>query len=357
MTKMSLSDFRESTAAAASAAALRRMADKADLVERKRLGMEASLDGASLLLTAALLSSQFDEFPRHIPFERKENGHNRGLGLRRDANGVWRLSVDDSLAYNAQASLGMGYMGHTILVSHAMEAMGIAHSPEAYERVRKLCDWGPDPVSRIDAVAAGVPRHTLYAALGHGSEFARFIGVKANTSFADGMIGLARKHRLGLDGGNFLNAPPALISCAERNDTLFVARLLANGASVDVRQDEVTPAWAAVKNCHLESLDLLADAGANLNIGNSLGESLLHVATERVSNDRFHYRVSEIVEYLLEKGVSPRRLNHWKQDAEDVAAAIVTDLERDGAHPDHLGYANEVREILAAALSNVNRPR
>jgi len=357
MTKMSLADFRDSAAAATSAAELRRRADRAGLVERKRLGMEADLDGAALLLTAALLSSHFEDFPRQIPFERKDNGHNRGLGLRRDANGVWRVSVDDSLAYNAQASLGMGYMGHTILVSHAMEAMGIAHSPEAYERVRKLCDWGTDPVAGIDAVAASVPRHVLYSAIGHGSDFARFIGAKADTAFADGMIGLARKHRLGLDGGSFLNTPPALISCAERNDTLFVSRLLANGASVDVRRDEVTPAWAAVRNLHLESLELLAEAGANLNVGNSLNESLLHVAAGRVSSDGHHYRVADVVEFLLDRGVNPRRLNYWKQDSEDIVSAIITELENGDADERHLAHANEVKDILQAALSNERRPR
>jgi len=358
VTKMSLAEFRDSASAAAAASERRHEADRATLLERVRLRMEASLDGTALLLTAALVASQFDDFPDMISLAREGNGHNSGISLKRSRDGMWRVSLDKSLTFSSAQSLGLGYMGHTILVSYAMRAMGIPHSDDSYRRVKGLCDWGPDPIAKIDLVAASVPRHVLYSALGHGSDFARFIGVKPGRAFADGMVDVALKHRLGLDGGTFLNTRPALISCAARDDLLFVERLIARGASLEVKRDEVTPARTAAENCHLESLRLLAEAGANLNIGNSLSETLLHAAIGKLADERFSYRVEEVVEYLLEKGVNPKRLNHWGQDVEDVVDELIERMEReDNASETHLAQVRAVKEIISEALSPDRRPR
>lgn len=175
MAAMSVDDFKNSVMVEADAASRKRTSEQERYYSDRRLKLETSREGVGFLFSVARLASHFDDFPGFVSLERESNGHNHGLGLRRGQDGVWSLTADESFLRSSH-SIGGGYLGAQSIVTYAMKALGIPHSPEAYDRVAALCTWGPDFGNQVVEVASALPRHVIYSALGHGSDFARFIG-------------------------------------------------------------------------------------------------------------------------------------------------------------------------------------
>lgn len=353
MTKMTLAEFRDSTIAAD----LSPRTDQAALREKVRLRMEVKVNETGILLTVALLSSHFEDFPNMIGVSSEGKDGSYDVALKRE-NGVWRVWVDESHAYSDANALHHKHFclssATSWTVLYAQEPMGIPVSSEATRRIKALCDWGADPAARIGDVASFVPRHVFYAALGHGYRLANYLGVKSDAAFADGLIKVARRHLLGIDGepalDKLLNTSPPLIENARNDDSLFVARLLANGASPDVEHDGVTAAWEAVRYGARRPLEVLAKAGANLHITNSLGETLLHLAASHYSEgNESLYAGESLLECLLANGLDPKRPDNLGRSALDVFDSIISSMVAEGASADSIDFVKGERKFLANA--------
>lgn len=170
------------------------------------------------------------------------------------------------------------------------------------------------------------------------------------------MVDAAIRLGIDLDGRGLAGLKPALSLCAERNDSTFLAELLRRNTDPNIGEGDDIPVFAAARKCNLIPIKLLADAGADLGIVNSLNETLLHVSISHLEDRRHSYKVPDIVEYLLGQGVNPRRLDHRRRDAEDVVEEAVVliragDVDHD-PEGQHYENAMRVRVLIESALEN-----
>lgn len=104
----------------------------------------------------------------------------------------------------------------------------------------------------------------------------------------------------------------ALHIVVERRDTVWLNFLLQNRANPNLRDNRgVTPIELATSLRYIEAIEVLADAGANLDETNSTGETPLILAV--------HLGDTDLVKALLAKGADPDRADNSGRNARDYA--------------------------------------
>jgi len=347
MKRMSIEEFKarvantEEQVSAAAAAYAETERDKT----LKRL--ECSKAGVATLAGAAILDLAFADFPPSIDLS-AANGHNAGLSARRTGE-TWRLDGKLGVLRTAATySFGSGHM-HDV-VHRALKAMGVPHSQEAYRELSGYLKLSPTDDEAFEQVARRLPKHTVAAILGLGSEAVRALGLewKDQKDFFDTAFTVAARLGIDVTASPAMGVAPPLAGLAAKGETNLIRFALESGyLRTNASEGAYGAALAAVAHGHLETLKELKRHGERLDGVDQYGDTLLHAAA-RLLRSQHPEAAAPMAAYLIGEGVDPSAQDASGRTALEAATRYVQEDDEDS---DVMKAASERFEEAVSAPS------
>lgn len=368
MKKITLDQFKRSAAEADTSSRARQAREAEDRLRSLVEATHASLGGVSTLLNVAWLDSLMDGFPSDIHMA-SPNGYMSGVHVRR-RQAKWSFEFAPDSRHDAfpQSVPRTGSdMGAALL-----KAMGVPHSPSAFQQVVDLAKWPMDDLPTfLREVGSRLPLDVMRASVGHLTALLSRHGVDHDaTNMATG-IWIDHVHNaLGGD----LSAPlpgrghsPAMIAAAASHAFVLVA-MKANGVDVDRPMPNghpaagATPFQVALNHGNLHTAIVLLeklDASPILR-QDVMEETALHVLAQGVLRRPTHPYVEEtrrLARRIAEAGVDPDARDHHGRTAADLVREI---LDEPNPARELDRYAREelasIQEILEDPIPSAPEP-
>lgn len=349
MSKISLSDFKQTVTREADAQQAQRRREHEDYVVGMRHAVECNVNGVCALLSTALLDTRFDRFTTVIDLG-SPNGYLRGLSIRKE-DGVWRFHGDERVLRDATAgswamthySASQADLSHRIL-----DALGIPRSHDAAQRLRDAGAWGGTTKAAADnlrPIGDRVAWHSLTASLGHGSALAQMAGL-GHADLGPQWVKAALDLGVDLDACPAPKQPPALVRLAGRDDVGFIKALVEAGASTEVRSDyERTPVAEAVAHGAEQAYAYLVRVRSDLSVVDALNNSLLHLAAQALQSRSPRTMLPFVVD-LLRRGVDPDLRSYHGETAYDFVEEAIKAKEQEQYSEDDVAVMREIQEVL-----------